>query len=49
MYFDSQQTALRIADGKHSEADYIMNCSYFDYYERILHSITYSNWLNPKK
>jgi hypothetical protein len=48
MFRNDYQTALRIAGGKHSEADYIMNCSYFEWYNRIAHSIEYSDYINPK-
>jgi len=45
MYYNTYQSALRRADGKTSEADYIMNCGYFEFYERILHGIDYGKWV----
>ncbi len=49
MFRNDYQTALRIAGGKHSEAEFIMNCSYFEWYNRIAHSIEYSYYINPKQ
>lgn len=48
MYFSDYQTALRISQGNHRDADYFMDCSYFEWYNRVLHSIEYSNYINPK-
>jgi hypothetical protein len=40
--------AMKRADGKVSEADYLMNCSYFEWYSRMYHGNLYNDWLKTQ-
>ena len=46
MYFDAMQSCVIMSEGKIREADYMMDCGYFEWYERQLHGIEYSKYIS---
>lgn len=43
-YANFNDSCMKRAEGKQSEADYLMNCSYFEYYNRLLVYKRYAEW-----
>lgn len=42
------ESALRRADGNQQKADYLLDCSYFEWYYRIAMYNNFVNWKNEE-